>query len=199
MSSSQEPRAALVSPEDQGTSMALLDLNNETMGIEDTTDAVIQAQEVMLRIAQYSQPVQTIQAVCDHPTQIVALQKEITNLQMKQFLLPSCDHTTFEQQIQQLKNVLEEAWRTPRTVGTDENLRRELDDMTRDAREASKESWSLRTQLVNAMSLAAWAAPPAPQQPEDRGQKFPNSPDFSGSDRAQLRGWIAQRRMVIRH
>jgi len=28
---------------------------------------------------------------------------------------------------------------------------------------------------------------------------FPNSLDVSGSDRAQLRGWIAQLRMVIRH
>jgi hypothetical protein len=84
-------------------------------------------------------------------------------------------------------------------AGTDDKLRRELDDMTRDAREASAESRNLRTQLANALSLAARAAPPATQQLEDRGQKFPDSPDFSGSDRAQLRGWIAQLRMVIRH
>jgi hypothetical protein len=73
MSESQEPRAALVSPEDQGTIMALLDLNKETMDGEATTDAFIQAQEVMIRIAQYSQPVRTIQAVCDHPLQILGL------------------------------------------------------------------------------------------------------------------------------
>jgi len=54
-------------------------------------------------------------------------------------------------------------------------------------------------QLANALTLAARAAPAAPQAPEDRGQKFPDSPDFSGSDRTQLRGWIAQLRMVIRH
>jgi hypothetical protein len=84
-------------------------------------------------------------------------------------------------------------------AGTEYDLRRELDDMTRDAGEASEESRNLRTQLANALSLAARAAPPAPQQPEDRGQKFPDSPDFSGADRTQLRGWIAQLRMVIRH
>jgi hypothetical protein len=199
MSVSQEPRAALVSPADQGTIMALIDLNRETMGAEATTDAFVQAQEVMMRIAQYSQPVRTIQAVCDHPAQIVALQKQITNLQSKQFIPPSCDHTTFEQQIQQLRGNLDEARKTPRIVGTDEDLRRELDDMTRDAREASEESWHLRTLLANVLSLAVRAAPPAPQQQEDRGQKFPDSPDFSVSDRTQLRGWIAQLRMVIRH
>jgi hypothetical protein len=47
--------------------------------------------------------------------------------------------------------------------------------------------------------LAARAAPAAPQAPEDRGEKFPDSPDLSGSDQTQLRGWIAQLRMVIRH
>jgi hypothetical protein len=57
MSASQEPRAALVSPADQGTIMAIIHLNQETMGSEATTDAFVQAQEVLLRIAQYSQPV----------------------------------------------------------------------------------------------------------------------------------------------
>jgi len=126
-----------VSPKDQGTILALLDLDKETMGTAATTDAFVQAQEVMVRIAQYSQPVQTIQAVCDHPNQIIALQKKITDLQTEQFLPPSCDHTTFEQDIHQLRDELEEARRTPRMVGTDEDLRRELDDITRDAREAS--------------------------------------------------------------
>jgi hypothetical protein len=55
--------------------MALIDLNQDTMGTEATTDAFVQAQEVMMRIAQYSQAVQTIQAVCDHPEQGIGLQK----------------------------------------------------------------------------------------------------------------------------
>jgi hypothetical protein len=96
MSESQEPRAALVSPDDQGTIMAVIDLNQEMMGTEATTYAFIQAQEVMMRIAQYSQPVRTIQAVCDHPEQMIALQNKITDLHAKQFLPPPCDHMTFE-------------------------------------------------------------------------------------------------------
>jgi len=71
--------------------------------------------------------------------------------------------------------------------------------MTRDAREASEESRNLRTQFANALSLAARAAPPAPHGLEDRGLRFPDSLDSSGSDRTQLRGWIAQLRTVIRH
>jgi hypothetical protein len=112
MSTSQEPRAALVSPEDQGTIMAVLDLNKETMGTEATIETFVQAQEVMVRIAQYSQPVRTIQAVCDHPNQIVTLQKQITDLLTQRFLPPSCDHTTFEQQIKHLRDELDEARRT---------------------------------------------------------------------------------------
>jgi hypothetical protein len=83
MSASQEPRAALVSPKDQGTIMALIDLNQEMLDAEATTDAFVQAQEVMMRIAQHSQPMRTIQAVCGHPAQITALQKQITDLQAK--------------------------------------------------------------------------------------------------------------------
>jgi small-conductance mechanosensitive channel len=199
MSTSSEPRAALVSPEAEGTIMAIIDLDKEMMGSEDTTDAFVQAPEVLMRIAQYSQPVRTIQAVCNHPAQIITLQKQITDLQTKQFLPPPCDHTTMEQQIQQLKEDLDKARKTPRTVGTEDDLRQELDDMTRDARSASTAAASLRTQLANALSLAARVAPIPHQQQEDRGQKFPDSPDFSGSDRTQLRGCIAQLRMVIRH
>lgn len=71
--------------------------------------------------------------------------------------------------------------------------------MTQDAQQSGEEVRSLSTQLANALSLAARLAPAAPQALEDRGQKFPDSPGFSGSDRTQLRGWIAQLQMVIRH
>ena len=137
--------------------------------------------------------------MCQHPEQIIALQKQVTDAQTKQFLPPFCDHTTFERQIQELRDDLDEARRTPQTVGTDEDSRGELDDMTQDAREASEESPNFRTQLANALSLAVQAAPPGAHQPEDRAQKFPDSPDFSGWDRTQLRGWVAQLRMIIRH
>jgi hypothetical protein len=129
---------------------------------------------------------------------MIALQKQITDQQKKKFLPTHWDHTAFEQQIQLLRNDLDEPRKTPGTVGTDEDLRMELDDMIRDPGQASKESRSLSIQLANVLSLAAWAALSAPPQPEDRGPKFPDSPDISASDRTQVRCWIAQLRMIIR-
>jgi len=200
MSTSQEPRAALVSVQDQVTINRILDTNlgetTDTEGIE----LLMVTQQVLSRVAQYSQPVREIQQVCSHPAEIAYLRNQITILRAQTQPPPLvCDHTGYETQLTTLRNELEVARQTPRTAGTDEDLRRELNDMTRDAREASEEGRNLRTQLANALSLAARVAPPAPHQPEDRGQKFPDSPDFSGSDRTQLRGWIAQLRMVIRH
>jgi len=57
----------------------------------------------------------------------------------------------------------------------------------------------LRTQLANALTLAARTDPVAPQAPDDSGQKIPDFPDYSASDRTLVRGWITQPRLVIRH
>ena len=179
--------------------MALIDLDKDNMGSEQVKEAFVQTQEVLMQVAQYSQPIREVQMVCEHPQQIIDLQLQITDLQTRQFLPPQCDHTQMEQQIQTLTNERDEARRRPAATGTDEELRQELDVMTRDTQQSGEEACSLRTQLANALTLAARAAPAAPQVPGNRGQKFPNSPDFSGSDRTQLRGWIAQLQMVIRH
>jgi len=199
MSNSTEPRAALVSIEDQGTIMALIDVNKDNIRHEQLTEVFAQTQEVLMRVAQYSQPIREVQMICEHPQQIIDLQRQITDLQARQFLPPQCDHTEMERQIQTLRNERDEALRRPPAPGTNEDLRQELEDMTRDARQSGEEVRCLRTQLANALTLAARVAPAAPQAPEDRGQKFPDSPDFSGSDQTQLRGWIAQLRMLIRH
>ena len=73
-------------------------------------------------------------------------------------------------------------------AGMDEDLQQELDNMTRDTRQSGEEVPALRTQLAHALSLAARAARIHPQQFEDWVQKVPDSPDFSGLDRTQLRG-----------
>jgi len=39
----------------------------------------------------------------------------------------------------------------------------------------------------------------SPRAVDDRWQKFPDSPDISGSDRTQFSGWIAQLQMVKKH
>jgi hypothetical protein len=156
-------------------------------------------QDVLMSMAQYSQPIREVQMVCNHLQQIINLQRQITDQQTKQFLPPRYHHTKLKQQIQTLRNEQDKARRRPARHGMDEDLRQELADMTQDAQQSGEEARSLRTQLANALTLAARAAPAAPQAPEDRGQKLPDSTDFSGSDQTRLRGWIAQIRMVIRH
>ena len=141
-----------------------------------------EAQEVLRRVAQYTEPAAMVQRVCDHLAQIITLQKQITDLQTQQLLPPECDHSTFEQQLEKLRQELEEARSIPSTVGTDEDPRQQLENMTRDARQSGEEVRALRTQLANALSLPAPAAPVPSQQPKDRGQKFPDSPDLSGTD-----------------
>jgi len=179
--------------------MALIDIDKDNIGYEQLTEAFAQTQEVLMRVAQYSQPIREVQMVCEHPQRIIDLQWQITDLQARQFLPPQCDHTELEQQMQTLRNERDEALKRPPAPGTNEDLQQELDDMTRDARQSGEEVRGLRTQLANALMLAARAAPAAPHASEEGGQKFPDSPDFSGSDRTQLRGWIAQLRMVIQH
>jgi hypothetical protein len=43
-----------MSIEDQGTIMAIIDLDKESMGSEQIREAFIQTQEVLMRVAQYS-------------------------------------------------------------------------------------------------------------------------------------------------
>jgi hypothetical protein len=171
-----------VSVEDQGTIMALIDLENDNMGNDQLMEAFIQTQEVLMRLAQYFQPIREVQMVCKHPQQIIDLQRQITDLQPKQFLPLQCDHTELEQQIQTLRNERDKALKRPLAPGTNEKLQQELDGMIRDARQAGDNVRSLRTKSANALTLAARTAPGAPQAPEDSGQKFPDSTDFSGSD-----------------
>jgi len=74
MSSSTELRAALVSVEDQGTIMAHIDIDKDNIGTDQMWEAFIQTQEVLMRVAQYSQPIREVQRVCEHPQQIIDLQ-----------------------------------------------------------------------------------------------------------------------------
>jgi hypothetical protein len=54
--------------------------------------------------------------------------------------------------------------------------------MTQDAQQLGEEVTSLRSQLANTMTMEAMVAPAAPQAPEERGQRFPDSSHVSESD-----------------
>jgi hypothetical protein len=160
MSTSQEARAALVSIQDQGTINRIPETHlGESTDIENI-ELLMVTQQVLSRVAQYSQPVREIQQVCNHPSEMADLRNQITILHAQaQPTQLVCDHTDYVVQLTNLRNDLEVARRTPRVAGMDADIRQELDDMTKDAREASAEAVSLRTQSANALSLAARAAP----------------------------------------
>jgi hypothetical protein len=80
MSGSQEPRAALVSVQDQGTINRILETNlGETTEVE-SIELLMLTQQILSRVAQYSQPVREIQQVCSHPAEITDLRNQITIL-----------------------------------------------------------------------------------------------------------------------
>jgi len=79
--------------------MALLDVQGDAIGFKELREAYAPIQEVLTRVAQHSQPIREVQMVCDHPQQIIDLQRQITDLQTKQLLPPQCDHTELEWQI----------------------------------------------------------------------------------------------------
>ena len=120
--SEQHDRGALVSADDQAIMGRIVNKNLMEIDFAERQAVLGEAQEVVRRVAQYTEPAAILQRVCDHPTQIIGLQTQITDLQTHQFLPPECDHSTFEQLLDTMRQELEEARRIPRTVGTDEDL-----------------------------------------------------------------------------
>jgi len=62
-------------------------------------------------------------------------------------------------------------------AGTDEDIQQELDDMTQDGSQSGDDVRALKTELANVLSSAGQVPPSPAQQPEDHGQKFPDSPE----------------------
>jgi len=170
--SGQHDRVALVSADDQAIIGRIVNRNLLEVNFGERQTLLEEAQEVLRRVAEYTEPADMIQTVSDHPVKIIELQKLITDLQDRQFLPPQCNHTEMETRIRGLENDLAEARTRHRADGTDEQLREDLLAMTQDVQQFGEEVRSLRTQLANALMLAARTAPAAPQAPEDRGQKF---------------------------
>lgn len=177
--SNQHDRVALVSVYNSQLTGELLNTNVNAMVFKETQERFGQAQEVLQTVALYMEPAELIQMVCNHPEEIIKLQKGIRDLTAQHFLPPTRDQTKMENRFRGLENVLANARKGPAAPGTGEDIREELAMMTRDAHRSGKEVCCLMVQLANVLTLAVRAAPAAPQPPEDRGQKFPVSPDFS--------------------
>jgi len=153
MSGSTEPRAALVSIGDQGTIMAQLQIQKDAVGTEQLKKPFAKTQEMLMRVAQYAQRIRKVQMVCVHAQQIIDLQRQIADLQTKQFLPPHCDNTELQQHIQPLMNERDRDRRRPAAAGTDEELWEELDEITRDVQQCWEVGSSLGTQLMWAPGL----------------------------------------------
>jgi len=76
--SNQHYRVALVSVDDHALIGEILNTVLAAIGFKEPQERIGQAQEVLLQVAQYTEPVDLVQMVCDHPIQIIQLQKEIT-------------------------------------------------------------------------------------------------------------------------
>jgi hypothetical protein len=123
MSESQEPRAALVSVQDQRTINRILETNFGDTTENENLELLMVMQQILNRVAQYSQPVREIQHVCSHPAEITDLRNQITILRARTEPPPMvCDHTDDETQLATLRNELEVARRTPPHVTAREGL-----------------------------------------------------------------------------
>jgi hypothetical protein len=110
MSGSQDLRAALVSVQDQGTINRILETNLRESTETDNFELLMVTQQVLSRVAQYSQPVREIQQVCSHPAERADLRIQITTLRARAERPPIlCDHTDYETQLATIRNELEVA------------------------------------------------------------------------------------------
>jgi hypothetical protein len=89
-----------VSIEDQDTILALLHILGEAIRFDEQNEVFAETQEVLRRVAQDSQPIRTVQMLCKHPQQIIDLQRQITDLQARQYLRLKFNHTEMHNQVQ---------------------------------------------------------------------------------------------------
>jgi anion-transporting ArsA/GET3 family ATPase len=54
--------------------MALINMKRNTIMFDKLNEVLAQTQELLKRVAQYSQSIQEVQMVCNHPQQIIDLQ-----------------------------------------------------------------------------------------------------------------------------
>jgi hypothetical protein len=69
--------------------MALIIIDKDNVRSDQFGEAFIQTQAVMIPVAQCSQPIRDMQMVCEHPQQIIDLQRQMSDLQTRQFLPPT--------------------------------------------------------------------------------------------------------------
>jgi len=72
-------------------------------------DQSIECQVVVLWVMKYMPLAKAVQWVCNHLSQIIPLQKKVTNMNAEHFPLPSYYYTIIDNKIHSLQDTLEEA------------------------------------------------------------------------------------------
>jgi hypothetical protein len=81
--SEQHNLVALVSVDDQARIGGIVNTDITRVDFVERQVMLEEAQDVLRRVAQYTEPATMIQRVCDHPAWILGLQKEITKLKSR--------------------------------------------------------------------------------------------------------------------
>jgi hypothetical protein len=77
-----------MSPKDQVTIFTCIDIKVDAIVNDEMREVFTLTQEVLMRVAQYSQPIGEVQIFCDHLQQSIDLQWQITDRQTTQFRPP---------------------------------------------------------------------------------------------------------------
>jgi len=116
----QHDWVGLESVDNQATIRGLVNPNLLDIDFPERQMMLEAAQEVLRMVAWYTEHGSIVQRVCNHPAQIIALQKQITNRHAQRYLPPQCDHTEMKTRIQVLMTEQVEARSRPAIPGADE-------------------------------------------------------------------------------
>lgn len=87
--SNEHDQVALVSINEKAHIEGIFTMNIVEVDFQERLTMLEEVQEVLRRVAQYTEHTSTIQRVCAHPAQIIQLLKEITYHEFRKFL-PHC-------------------------------------------------------------------------------------------------------------
>jgi hypothetical protein len=76
--------------------MGLINIQRDAIMFDELNKVYTQTQALLMSVVQYSQPIQAALTVCNHPPKMIDLQRQLTDLQAKQFLLLQFNHTKSE-------------------------------------------------------------------------------------------------------
>jgi len=145
MSGSQELWSPLLSVADQESLNLILGVDIGNTNPQEIEEYLGLAEQILWRMAQYSQPLLVLQRVCSHPKEIALLQRQLVDLQIQQHLPPpDCDRLAYSPTSEGLQNDLEEARRISRAEWTAVEIRQPLDAMTNDIRQSVQEVFNSR-------------------------------------------------------